>query len=141
MGYNVMVQFDPAAGFYCLQGQYPGGGDPNTVLIGDWYFGPNGIIFQVAGKTRVYAQAESTDAMNIPVTGHLNVSGANCYQTCNEFGCSGWSCSPNGAEAVMTGETDRTLTSVPVKQTSVWTFQKRSQIDIGRCPNFGDICA
>jgi hypothetical protein len=160
-GYNWAILYDSAHGFYCDQGKYPiaGGtttyGDPNLDVLGDWAFGPNGIKFMVNGLMNIYpAQSNSGTMGGIPVsvTGNIAVSGANCiYNVDSTTGVStlqGCSANSGAATATLSGNTvssandarNRIMVQTPLKQSSVWSFQKMTTMNMNVCKASGAVC-
>lgn len=146
-GYNWIILYDPAnKAFYCDQGSYGFDlGNPDIFVIGDWYFGPDGIKFQANGQMNVWGGTDANGTMGgIPVSG--NVSGANCTYIADPV--TGvqtlQGCTPNGGP--ITGQTtslagNRTVTKAPVKQTSIWAFQRKTKMNLSTCAAYGQSCS
>lgn len=143
-GYNWIILYDSASGFYCKQGSFGAGlGDPNIDVVGNWYFGPNGIFFQVAGKINVWGGTDASGTMGgIPV----NVAGSVPSTTCTTDALGVQTCSSSNVPIALTGQTisqagNRVTSQEGVKQTSAWTFQRRSRINLAACATQNSICA
>lgn len=136
-GYNWIILYEPATNaYYCDQGAYGGGGNPDIFVIGDWYFGPDGIKFQANGQMTIWGGTDVNGTMGgIPVTGNASVSGSACTTVIDATGGSTTSCVPSGGSVALTGQTtslagNRTVSKAPVKQTGLWAFQRRTKMNL-----------